>query len=190
MKPTADAQWHWQSDAALALPGLKHWLQDTGSLTVRLRHCCQDFKVQLLNTRAKVPLSLSQATWLGESEGYCREVLLLCDNVPWVYASSVYSPASLDAVPALGGLGDKALGELMFENPKLSRSCFEFAALSATSYHVLSQHLAPWLVHLPSSPAAPVSEILPWARRSVLAIPEAKVLVTELFLPAANAYQE
>lgn len=211
MNLTADAHWHWQSQAAFAQPNsslsfslnsilspnLGHWLQDTGSLTVRLRLCCQEFRVQLLSTRAKVPLSASQADWLGEAEGYCREVLLLCDNVPWVYASSLYSPESLAAVPALGGLGEKALGELMFERPDLTRSQFEFAQLNAACYQTLLQQLAPKLPTFTADPNAinpravkPEPVRLPWARRSVLAIPKAKVLVTELFLPAASAYRD
>ncbi|MBO1519872.1 chorismate lyase [Oceanisphaera sp. DM8] len=166
-------------------------MQDRGSLTERLRQYCQHFRVQLLNT-AQVKLTADQAAWLGVERAYCREVLLLCDEQPWVYANSLYSPAALSAVPALGGLGDSALGELLFEHPLLTRSEFEFARLTVGQCQQLNQRL--------TSGAQPTAELhvllsqllagnvtgLPWARRSVLATPEAAVLVSELFLPSAN----
>ncbi|MGO4999613.1 chorismate--pyruvate lyase family protein [Oceanisphaera sp. W20_SRM_FM3] len=177
MKITADAHWRWQSAVPLALPSLNDWLQDTGSLTARLRLHCKQFRVQLLSTQG-VSLTQSQAHWLGETHAYCREVLLLCDEQPWVYASSLYSSAALEALPALGGLGQKALGELLFEHPQLVRSRFEFAQLTAAESQQLVLQVHP---HLPASTTSS-----PWARRSVLAIPEARVLVSELFcLPPA-----
>ncbi|MBU3824282.1 MAG: chorismate lyase [Candidatus Oceanisphaera merdipullorum] len=178
MKTTADAHWRWQSAVPLTLPNLNDWLQDTGSLTARLRLHCKQFRVQLLSTREGVSLTPSQAHWLGETHAYCREVLLLCDEQPWIYASSLYSSAALEALPALGGLGQKALGELLFKHPQLVRSWFEFAQLTADESQQLVLQVHP---HLPVSTSS-----LPWARRSVLATPEARVLVSELFcLPPA-----
>ncbi|ART80318.1 chorismate--pyruvate lyase family protein [Oceanisphaera avium] len=184
MKHSNDAHWHWQAHATVDNAALIDWLQDAGSLTVRLRAHCHEFKVQLLKTRA-ITLTRSQAKWLGSPAGYCREVLLWCDNKPWIYASSLYSAAALNAVPALGGLGNKALGELMFDDPTLTRSPFEYAALARAEYQSLIQshsHIIPL--------TQPMPEDLLWARRSVLAIPKAQVLVTELFLPVVCAYQE
>lgn len=195
MNLTADAHWRWQLATPLAQSSLSHWLQDRGSLTARLRlHCCE-FRVQLLSTRADVRFTQSQANWLGETHGYCREVLLLCDEQPWIYASSLYSHAALEALPALGGLGEKALGELLFDNPQLVRRPFEFAQLAAIEYQRLVQQVRPQLSERAShiytaTDADTDADIRPWARRSVLAIPEASVLVTELFLPAASAYTE
>ncbi|WP_319782685.1 chorismate--pyruvate lyase family protein [Oceanisphaera sp. IT1-181] len=188
MNATVDAHWRWQfADPAQPAPSssssLNHWLQDTGSLTARLRLHCKQFRVLLLNTRADVPFTPSQANWLGETHGYCREVLLLCDEQPWIYASSLYSNSALQAVPALGGLGPKALGELLFDHPQLIRSQFEFAQLTALESQQLAQQVHPSPLNIPTSRAL-------WARRSVLAIPQASVLVSELFLPAARSYRE
>ena len=202
MSATADAHWHWQLAVPLAGLSMNNWLQDSGSLTARLRLCCQQFRVQLLNTRADVPFTASQARRLGDTHGYCREVLLLCDEQPWIYASSLYSSAALKAVPALGGLGQQALGELLFDNPQLVRGAFEFAQLTALEFQQLQLSLSATLSQ--PQPAAGLrqsptdvniefdtdTEPLPWARRSVLAIPKARVLVSELFLPAATAYRE
>ena len=206
MNVSADAHWRWQLATPLAGLSMNHWLQDTGSLTARLRLCCEQFRVQLLNTRAGVALTPSQAHSLGVTHAYCREVLLLCDEQPWIYASSLYSSAALEAVPALGGLGQQALGELLFEHPQLVRSEFEFAQLTALEFRQLQLSLS-----VAFSQPLPTAGLLqtetdanievdnytatdghqrPWARRSVLAIPEARVLVSELFLPAVTAYRE
>lgn len=198
-----DASWSWntrQPESQLesqpeCQQELCDWLQDTGSLTERLRQCCQHFRVQLQRTRAQVSLTVDQAAWLGVDRAYCREVLLLCDNQPWVYASSLYSPAALKAVPALGGLGERALGELLFEHPKLTRSDFEFAQLTRNQWQQLLQEQAELgpaslFSNIPTNTQASASDALPWARRSLLAIPQAGVLVTELFLPAAQRYRE
>lgn len=187
MTHAMDACWGWQSALSCPQPVLNHWLQDTGSLTARLRLCCDRFRVQLLKTTAQVALTPEQAGWLGETQAYCREVLLLCDHVPWIYASSLYSSAALDAVPALGGLGQRALGELLFEHPQLVRSHFEFAQLTSSEWQRLTQYLSS-----PDQPplfASASTPFLPWARRSLLATPDASVLVSELFLPNAQAYQ-
>lgn len=192
---TADAGWNWSTRLPDSQPELCHWLQDTGSLTERLRLCCQHFRVQLQRTRAQVSLAPEQADWLGVEQAYCREVLLLCDEQPWIYASSLYSSSASDAVPALGGLGQRALGELLFEHPRLTRSNFEFARLTASQWQQLVQQQstvqetsgAP-LLSTPGQVFSPA--VLPWARRSLLAIPQASVLVTELFLPTAQVYRE
>ncbi len=137
-------------------------------------------------------LTPEQADWLGGEHAHCREVLLLCDEQPWVYASSLYSSAALQALPALGGLGERALGELMFEHPDLTRSDFDFAQLTANQWWQLAQqqNLTQPALGVSASPQADAPNRLPWARRSLLAIPRASVLVTELFLPAAQAYKE
>ena len=193
MNAAADAHWGWQSALPLTELNIQHWLQDTGSLTARLRLCCQQFRVQLLNTRAQVPLTPSQAHRLGVTHAYCREVLLLCDEQPWVYASSLYSSAALAGVPALGGLGQKALGELLFDNPRLVRSPFEFAQLTSLEFQQLQLAIRASFSHAQSDASTTLDADAawrPWARRSVLAIPKARVLVSELFLPAAIAYRE
>lgn len=179
---SADANWSWQSTAS-TIAMLNSWLQDTGSLTERLRRHCQHFNVQLQATRPHVKLSAEQQGWLGAKQANCREVLLLCDGQPWIYASSLYTQSAEQAVPALAGLGERALGELLFEHPQLTRSAFEFAQLNQAQWQGLQQ--TQQLTSLVNS-----TQLLPWARRSVLAIPQAQVLVTELFLPQEHVYQE
>ncbi len=185
MTNTADHDWHWGPELPQAQTNLCNWLQDTGSLTERLRRHCRQFRVQLQSTTAEMTLTPTQATWIGAERAFCREVLLLCDEQPWIYASSLYSPSTLNAVPALAGLGQRALGELLFEDPELLRSDFEFARLTVPQWRqlVLMQGMTQHRDQSANEPSL-------WARRSLLATGQAGVLVTELFLPAAQAYRE
>ncbi|GAA3543999.1 chorismate lyase [Zobellella aerophila] len=149
-------------------------------MTERLRRHCRDFRVVVRAQADDVMLEPALAERLGGVRGFCREVLLCCDGVPWVYASSLYSGASLEACPELAGLGQKALGELLFEHPGLARSQFEFAGLGHEARVALAQR-----IELPLAADFPL-----WGRRSTLQAGGARVLVTELFLPQAQAYQE
>ncbi|WP_245748860.1 chorismate--pyruvate lyase family protein [Oceanisphaera psychrotolerans] len=185
MTNTVDHAWHWGPELPPSRMPLCSWLQDTGSLTERLRRHCRQFRVQLQSTTATMALTPAQAAWIGAERAFCREVLLLCDEQPWVYASSLYSPSTLDAVPALAGLGQRALGELLFEDPRLVRSEFEFARLTEPQWRQLAQQQ-----DLSQQIAQEAGASLPWARRSLLATGQAGVLVTELFLPAAQAYRK
>ncbi|GHA13469.1 chorismate--pyruvate lyase family protein [Oceanisphaera arctica] len=182
---TADHAWHWGPELPQSQLPLCNWLQDAGSLTERLRRHCRQFRVQLQSTTAEITLTPTQAAWIGAERAFCREVLLLCDEQPWVYASSLYSPSTLNVVPALAGLGQRALGELLFEDPQLQRREFEFAQLTAAQWRQLAQ-----MQSIVQDTAPGDSYPLPWARRSLLATGQAGVLVTELFLPAAQAYRE
>ncbi|NHH99050.1 chorismate lyase [Oceanimonas sp. MB9] len=176
---SADHLWRWGSETPAA-PVLNAWLHDTGSLTRLLRRHCRQFEVQLLSDASLRSLTPTQAELLGCDQAFCREVLLCCDGRPWVYASSLYSSATQRALPALAGLGSRALGELMFEAPDLERTPFEFARLNATEYRRLAERTG---LNAGFAPA-------PWARRSTLSTGAARVLVTELFLPASALYQD
>ncbi|MDV2858743.1 chorismate--pyruvate lyase family protein [Oceanimonas sp. CAM02] len=178
--PSIDNDWHW-GQLPPASPALQSWLHEPGSLTRRLRRHCAQFHVKVLADGVLRPLMPAQAEWLQAEQGYCREVLLCCDNLPWVYATSLYSPATQAALPALSGLGSKALGELMFEAPDLTRTPFELTGLTPTQYQQLAAH---------AGLAATEPATMPWARRSALSTGQASVLVTELFLPNSAPYQD
>lgn len=182
MTNRADQGWHWSASRALPAqsPVLNDWLHDRGSLTERLRRHCRNFRVAVLVAADEVLLDPNLAERLGSDRAFCREVLLYCDDQPWVYASSLFSAASLDACPGLAGLGQRALGDVLFEQPGLIRSPFEFACLDAGQQAGLARRIG-----LPLAADFPL-----WGRRSALQRGGAQVLVTELFLPRARAYQE
>ena len=99
-----------------------------------------------------------------------REVLLMCNNEPWVYARSILPFSSLQgSLRFLRKLKNSALGALLFKDPKLTRSCFEIAKIE------LPEHLLP---------EAKVR--LLYNRRSLFHLHQQPLLVTETFLPACK----
>jgi len=99
-----------------------------------------------------------------------REVQLMCNGFPWVYARSVI-PASTctGQLRHLRVLGNKSLGSLLFRHPGLERSPFQLALVSGDSA-ALPMHLQ----HRGDS----------WARRSRFKLKGKKIMVSETFLPS------
>jgi chorismate--pyruvate lyase len=102
-----------------------------------------------------------------------REVILRGKNQPWVFARSII-PLSL-CQSDFANLGDKPLGQLIFNDKRFTRSPFQLAHLPQP---------APWLAKLGFSCAGQL-----WGRRSVFCFEEMKMMVAEVFLPEAPAYK-
>ena len=153
---------------------LRSWLVDNGSLTARLRARYADFSVQpvlLKNAKAftdeLVPLGLK-----SNQHALIREVLLMGNHQPVVFAHSVLPHASLRGDwRSLGRLGNKPLGAALFANAKVKRTPLEYKKLSRQ--HPISMRVSE---HVSNAP-----KVL-WARRSVFQLNCAKILVTEVFL--------
>ncbi len=149
-------------------------LIDNGSLTARLKARYTDFEVRpVLLKNAKSFADESALLGLKASQhALIREVLLMGNNQPVVFAHSVLPHASLrGAWRSLGKLGNKPLGAALFANPKVKRTPLEYKKLSRQ--HPISMRLAG---HAQTSPKAL------WARRSIFSLNCAKILVTEVFL--------
>jgi chorismate lyase len=150
------------------------WLIDNGSLTARLKVRYADFAVQpVLLKNAKVFTDESALLGLKANQhALIREVLLMGNNQPVVFAHSVLPRASLrGAWKRFGKLGNKPLGAALFANPKVKRTPLEYKKLSACN--PISMRVSE---HLKTSPKAL------WARRSIFSLNCAKILVTEVFL--------
>ncbi len=99
---------------------LRAWLQAPGSLTARLR---------TLGTVEVVVLRQStQALWTQEQDdlqsavGHVREVALLVNGVPAVWARSATSQAAVNGPwKALINLGNRPLAELLFQGRHIAR---------------------------------------------------------------------
>lgn len=159
-----------------AMPrNLRGWLCDRGSLTARLKAHCRRFSVVPLATGLARP-NLDEHALLNTRVGtlaYVREVLLLCDDVPVVFAHSVLPCRSL-AGPwhGLARLGSRPLGEALFNDHRIERRPLAFRTvrsghplLRALARHTSVQHAT---LH---------------ARRSVFCLARQPLLVTEVFLP-------
>lgn len=172
----ADRQWKSQAFLAGAPAWLHPWLTDPASLTARLATRCGKLEVHVLrqsialpgeDERALIGLPRGRRAWL-------REVLLIADGRPVVFAHSVIAPRDLRGPWRMAAaVGGRPLGAALFADPRIVRGALHCDRLSAD--HPL---------HRRAQQA--VGEALPalWARRSRFLHRGRPLLVTEAFLPA------
>jgi chorismate--pyruvate lyase len=99
-----------------------------------------------------------------------REVALLCEDKPWVFARSVIPATTLRGpLRQLRHLKNESLGALIFRNPNLGRSPFELAVLPVNSLYI---------------DASLRQNSTAWARRSRFEVQGKQLLVSEVFLDA------
>lgn len=162
--------WPAQASHAIA-PVLRGWLRDTGSLTARVRARCTHFAVRV-RFEGRACLARDERAVLGGAPGgraWVREVLLLADGVPVVFARSVVRPEAMrGAWRLLDVLGTRPLGAVLFADPRVVRGALHYRRLSPRE-----ARCRPWC-------AAGAH----WARRRAFIRQGHVLLVTELFLPA------
>lgn len=173
-------RWLGHLATAHAAPALRGWLASSGSLTARLQAHCERFDVRLLRQASAVCLA-DQAAAIGLARPVRvreREVLLMCDGLPVVYAQTVV-PAGCSGVdwPFFNALGSRSLGLALFRDPRIVRGALQHARLSRR--HALAQRT---LAVLP--PGTPDPGAMLHARRCLYRRQRGLLLVTELFLPA------
>lgn len=152
------------------------WLFDPASLTARLVAACSGrFRVQVLEQTWRSPLH-NESRRLGmryKRTALIREVLLYCDDKPWVYARTVIPKTTLTGPSKyLANLGSKPLGAVLFADPHMQRDEIEVSEL------VPGQHLYEKAVQALANPPATI-----WGRRSVFYLYHKPLLVNEIFLP-------
>ncbi|MCF1428915.1 MAG: chorismate lyase [Shewanella sp.] len=142
------------------------WLVSKDSLTAKLKAHCRDFRVQLVDEQ-----------WhQGSNHRYwTREVLLLLDDIPWVFASTLI-PESLMQTPEAGlqNLGDRPLGELLYSSKDYLPGNIEVARFDCCS------HLNDLIRKLHQAVTEPL-----WGRRRYFGFQEQTLIVSEVFLPEA-----
>ncbi len=150
------------------------WLTHRGSLTARLQLRYSQFAVKPVKVRYAKPIA-DESILLqlpAHKTALMREVLLMGNNQPVVFAHSVLPRASLRGPwNGLGRLGNKPLGATLFVNQIVKRMPFFYKKLSPQHqlFKRATAHLNIKPTHL-------------WARRSVFSLNCAKILVTEVFL--------
>jgi chorismate--pyruvate lyase len=155
----------------------KDWLEDTGSLTRKLVMACNpgNFTVRLLRQRWLRPL-YSESQVLGMRQGevaLTREVQLLCNGTPWVFARTLIPATSFNGkARRLAFLGNRPLGALLFSDPATQRKSMQFARLAdGQPMHLYATE------GLENRPA----EL--WGRRTLFYYAQQPLLVNEIFLP-------
>lgn len=160
-------------------PALRPWLEERGSLTARIRARCRDFQVQCLR-QCREALGPEEAARLGLPTGvlaWARDVLLLADGVPVVFAHTVMPLRPRHPFDRrFFALGARSLGSLLFSDPRIARGRLEFRPLDRRHplYRACRAALGPQPERL-------------WARRSRFGRGAKGLLVNEVFLPAILA---
>jgi len=152
---------------------------DPSSMTALLRELGDpDMQVEVLQHAYSLPRRDEAALLRVHNEaGLAREVIMHCQNQPWIYARSFFPHALVKANGNhFARLGPRPLGELLFGNPQVVRSEFSVAKLKPghLEYHEAAACLSEKPRHL-------------WARRSTFHLPDGKLVLTEVFLPAMMA---
>ncbi len=170
---------NWQTRAEAKLPEnpLASWLFETGSLTERLRSHSERFDVEVMN-EIRQPVEAQQREILGTQAQTLlnREVLLICDGQPMVYAQSWIPEGARVGAQGLDKLGSRPLGEVIFSDKNLTRQAIEVGCFERE--HDVAR--------LSRSLKLPDQTL--WGRRSVFMLPEENILVCEIFLPRSYPY--
>lgn len=160
--------------------GLRDWLLDTGSLTRRVQRACAGrFRVRVeFQGWGRPRLDECLALHLRQPRrALIREVHLLCDDRPWVFARTVIPISTLRGRERrLAHLGERPLGAVLFADPHMTRGPVEVACVrpGQALYTAAVQGLR-------QRPA----EI--WGRRSVFRLGGKPLLVSEFFLTGPPA---
>jgi len=171
---------HWHPPLVQSLPpSLRDWLTDSGSLTQQLTQACeQAFSVKLLRSGWERPLA-DESLLLGQPLGqwmFSREVHLLDGDKAEVYARTMVPKRTYQAMQArFETLGNRSLGQMLFNDPSLRRGDIEVACLQPEDrlFKLATRHLD----QLPEQL---------WARRSCFYLDDKGMLVNEIFLPSAK----
>ena len=158
----------------------RDWLLDKGSLTQRLIDASNNsLTVQILNQRIDTPrFTEQQALKLSPRRlTLIREVVLLANSTPWVYARSIIPLTTLTGrLRKLRHLDNQPLGALLFRDPTMTRGPVEVACHTNIN------------AKLPTA-LGDIQKSL-WGRRSVFRLDAKPLLVSEIFLPDFKPYNQ
>lgn len=174
----------WQTDCSLPHPQLRQWLFDASSLTAKLKSLSSQFRVEVL-FQQNIPCQHHELEFLNlqpTDTPIVREVLLWCDQVPWVYARSIIPLHALNKEhQALAQMGTNPLGEVLFTDPHIQPGRIQVADFSTH----------PQAVAYNQRYAAQTLDLTPpllWGRRRLFHLPDGDISVAEVFLSQAPCY--
>lgn len=160
---------------------LRQWLHAPGSLSRRLAALGERFAVQTLR-QGPARLCRQELAQLGpraRGRMWVREVLLRVDGEPMIWARSVAPRVAL-AGPwrALLGLGTRPLADLLFKDPRVTRSPLRVEHL-AHGGPMRSRMVRQWVT---ANGKKPMHGMV-WARSSIFHKHGVPLRVMEVFAP-------
>lgn len=155
---------------------LRAWLEDTGSLTKKVREACDGHFSVEVRQQGSGKCLFDEAKLLDITRtryAVIREVALRCDETPWVFARTIIPMKSLSG-PArrLTMLGNKPLGAVLFADPSVHRGRTQYTHL--TPGQELFESAVVGLAERPDSL---------WGRRTLFYLADKPLLVNEIYLP-------
>ncbi len=164
----------WQRPArcsTLPFKNLTNWLLANGSLTEKLKTCCNEFQVIVLGETEIQPL---QGEFDAHRRVWVREVLLSLDGTPWVFARTLIPPPLLTQTAVdFRGLGRSPLGQLLYSHHEFIPGRIEVGESNVNGS----------IAGLASALEQPASSV--WGRRRFFNYKQNEMIVCEFFLPAA-----
>jgi chorismate lyase len=170
-----------RSKYQVAIPDeLVAWIFDTPSLTRRMQQLCNGtFRVRVLSEQWQRPM-FNERVLLGMRDsdyGRVRQVQLLCNSRPWIFARTVIPGTTLSGTQRrLAHLGNKPLGALLFADKSVQRGRMEVTCIKPGQpiYEIATRDL--------KNVSTPI-----WGRRSIFYRDTKPLLVSEIFLPTIAA---
>jgi chorismate--pyruvate lyase len=161
---------------------VQSWVYEPGSLTQRLRNYYGDkVGVNVLLQQWNTPfLTERKLLKLHESKySLIREVLLHANGKPLILARTVIPPKTVKVAKSnLAHLGNRPLGEVIFSYPKLERIEMDVTLINSSPI----EQRPIWTQS--AIDKASIDQPM-WGRRTVYAIAQRQMLVSEFFLPGA-----
>jgi chorismate--pyruvate lyase len=155
---------------------LAPWLFDSGSFMSRLKiHGVQNARVRVLREGWSLPTIQEriELNMPARTFAWIREVFIYSDKTIWMFARTVIPVATLTGKELqLRQLKTRSLGSMLFKNPNMQRSEFDFYCVEPeTKWH---KKIAEY---------SNLNNESLWARRSLFSLSEKSLLLTEIFFP-------
>jgi chorismate--pyruvate lyase len=152
---------------------VQSWTYEAGSLTQRLRTIYgAKVAVNVLFQGWRVPFLTERKLLHLHEQRLClvREVLLHAENKPLILARTIIPAATIRIAGSLAHLGTRPLGEVIFSYHGLERVAMDVALVKPS-------------IWIPDVLTAANIQQSVWGRRTVYAIKQRQMLVSEFFLP-------
>ena len=137
---------------------------------------CRQFSVSVIG-QGKAALTNDEKQQLNDQgeDWIVREVILLGDDVPWVFARSILPKSELDgSLNRLARLGNQPLVQIIFNDTQFERLPIQVTCINPSD---------PLLNQLSIDATHPL-----FGRRSLFRYSRTHLLVAEVFLPQSPAY--